>query len=201
MALERPAATYVDSSENLRHIRFLTDRYCPTVVEIQPDYYPNVDFYQEYDEPLTVNHSRALTTLHIAGGRDKPLSTTDSLSPLESHTFRDFVNRFVRGLYDKASCQHLQSVKTDLGSYPLELRPAAESRNQYVNVLSRCLGETPGHWASECPLAPSRPVSLPKHRRVQQEFCTPGKALHFTSGKALHYLESRSDAGYTPPSV
>ncbi|KAG5946718.1 hypothetical protein E4U60_003893 [Claviceps pazoutovae] len=149
MALERSAATYVDSSENLRHIRFLTDQYCPTVVEIQPDYYPSVDFYQEYDESLAAYHSPVLTTLHRAGGRDKPLSTTDSLSPLESHTLRDFVNRFVRGLYDKASCK-------------------------------KRLAKT---WASECPLAPSWPVSLPKHGRVQQG------------------LESRSDAGYTPPSV
>ncbi|KAG5925048.1 hypothetical protein E4U61_003737 [Claviceps capensis] len=85
--------------------RFLTDQYCPTVVEIQPDYYPSVEFYQEYDEPLAAYHSRVLTTLHRAGGRDEPLSTTDSLSPLESHTLRDFVNRFVRGLYDKASCK------------------------------------------------------------------------------------------------
>ncbi|KAG6303786.1 hypothetical protein E4U09_004849, partial [Claviceps aff. purpurea] len=141
MALERPAATYVDSSENLRHIRFLTGRYCPTVVETQPDYYPSVEFYQEHDEPLTVNHSRALTTLHIAGGRDKPLSTTDSLSPLESHTFRDFVNRFVRGLYDKASSavEIVKQASTSRVSRPT--LPAAESRNQYVNVLSRCLGE------------------------------------------------------------
>ncbi|KAG5943880.1 hypothetical protein E4U59_007838 [Claviceps monticola] len=85
--------------------RFLTDQYCPAVVEIQPDYYPSVEFYQEYDEPLAAYHSRVLATLHRAGGRDKPLSTTDSLSPLESHTLRDFVNRFVRGLYDKASCK------------------------------------------------------------------------------------------------
>ncbi|KAG6022062.1 hypothetical protein E4U40_004910 [Claviceps sp. LM458 group G5] len=68
MALERSAATYVDSSENLcgrlirgwlhRPIwlpifqRFLTDRYYPTVVDPQPDYYPSVELYQEYDEPL-----------------------------------------------------------------------------------------------------------------------------------------------------
>ncbi|KAG5995321.1 hypothetical protein E4U52_000134 [Claviceps spartinae] len=54
--------------------RFLTNRYCPTVVDIQPDYYPSVEFYQ--DEPLAAYHSRVLTTLHRAGGRNKPLSTT-----------------------------------------------------------------------------------------------------------------------------
>ncbi|KAG6055613.1 hypothetical protein E4U17_002843, partial [Claviceps sp. LM77 group G4] len=55
MSLERAAATFVDSSENLRHIvrqahqglatpgesttfqRCLMDRYCPTVADIQPD--------------------------------------------------------------------------------------------------------------------------------------------------------------------
>ncbi|KAG6291112.1 hypothetical protein E4U46_001332 [Claviceps purpurea] len=77
MALERPAATYVDSSENLRHIVRLR-----AAVEI----------------------------------------------------------------VKQASTSRVSRVKTDLGSYPLELRPAAESRNQYVNVLSRCLGETPGHY-------------------------------------------------------
>ncbi|KAG6118106.1 hypothetical protein E4U13_000508 [Claviceps humidiphila] len=91
-ATYRSAVIYMNSSENLRHIvrhadqglatqtdlvifqRFLTHRYCPTVVDIQPDYYPSVEFYQ--DEPLVAYHSRVLTTLHRAGGRDKPLSTT-----------------------------------------------------------------------------------------------------------------------------
>ncbi|KAG6184691.1 hypothetical protein E4U36_001764 [Claviceps purpurea] len=37
--------------------------------------------------------------------RDRPLNNADPLSPLETTTLRDYVNRFVRGLYDKSVMQ------------------------------------------------------------------------------------------------
>ncbi|KAG6167798.1 hypothetical protein E4U23_008154 [Claviceps purpurea] len=123
MSLERAAATYVDSSAHLKSIvslasqgaatqsdlatfqRCLKDRYCPTVVDVQPDYFTSVEFRQSYDEPLAAYHSRVINTLQRAGGRDRPLNNADPLSPLETTTLRDYVNRFVRGLYDKSVMQ------------------------------------------------------------------------------------------------
>ncbi|KAG6191895.1 hypothetical protein E4U10_004358, partial [Claviceps purpurea] len=90
MSLERAAATYVDSSAHLKSI---------------PDYFTSVEFRQSYDEPLAAYHSRVINTLQRAGGRDRPLNNADPLSPLETTTLRDYVNRFVRGLYDKSVMQ------------------------------------------------------------------------------------------------
>ncbi|KAG6062442.1 hypothetical protein E4U32_002307 [Claviceps aff. humidiphila group G2b] len=72
MSLERDAATFVDSSEVLRHIvqqahqglatpsdlvtfqRYLKDRSRPTVVDIKPDFFISVELQQDYDDSMSL---------------------------------------------------------------------------------------------------------------------------------------------------
>ncbi|KAG6165439.1 hypothetical protein E4U51_004356, partial [Claviceps purpurea] len=177
MSLERAAATYVDSSAHLKSIvslasqgaatqsdlatfqRCLKDRYCPTVVDVQPDYFTSVEFRQSYDEPLAAYHSRVINTLQRAGGRDRPLNNADPLSPLETTTLRDYVNRFVRGPYDKSVMQEaigqsrpvrsfsgrragtIQGVKTDIARQ--------DARDAKITLMEAYIQRQSGCPASE----------------------------------------------------
>ncbi|KAG5961197.1 hypothetical protein E4U56_003959 [Claviceps arundinis] len=161
MSLERDAATFVDSSEVLRHIvqqahqglatpsdlvtfqRYLKDRYRPTVVDIKPDFFISVELQQDYDEPLAAYHSRVVNTLQRAGGRDKPLSNAEPLTSLETNTLRDYINRFVRGLYDKSIMQeaisfhkrNLRVTRVSAGDVGLHAMDSARSLDDFNGGL------------------------------------------------------------------
>ncbi|KAG6025534.1 hypothetical protein E4U19_003106, partial [Claviceps sp. Clav32 group G5] len=109
MALEGQAATYVDSSEVLRAIvsragrdsatpedladfqRALTDRYHPNFVDEPALTSSNFEMCQGDDEPLFSYHTRVVSLLRRAGGRDKPSGDDTGISScLERHCSGQF---------------------------------------------------------------------------------------------------------------
>ncbi|KAG6025401.1 hypothetical protein E4U19_003209 [Claviceps sp. Clav32 group G5] len=163
MSLERDAATFVESSENLRHIvqqahqglatppdlvtfqRYLKDRYRPIVVDVKPDFFMSVELQQDYDEPLTAYHSRVVNTLQRAGGRDKPLSNAEPLSSLETNTLRDYIKLSTASsesaieIVQRSSA--IQCVKTDIAR--------RDARDAKITLMEAYIQRQSGFPASE----------------------------------------------------
>ncbi|KAG6044614.1 hypothetical protein E4U17_000495 [Claviceps sp. LM77 group G4] len=116
------AATYVDSSEVLRSIvsragrgsasqddladfqRALTDRYRPNFVDEPALTSSNFEMRQGDEEPLFAYHTRVVSLLRRAGGKDKPSGDEAPLSPSEKYILNDFIQRFIT-----ASARHNRS--------------------------------------------------------------------------------------------
>ncbi|KAG6192336.1 hypothetical protein E4U27_003318 [Claviceps purpurea] len=65
----------------------------------------NVSLHQRYLRIPCILTSNVRLDVLDGASRDRPLNNADPLSPLETTTLRDYVNRFVRGLYDKSVMQ------------------------------------------------------------------------------------------------
>ncbi|KAG5967533.1 hypothetical protein E4U57_000691 [Claviceps arundinis] len=141
MSLERDAATFVDSSEVLRHIVQQAHQGLATPSDLVT--FQRVELQQDYDEPLAAYHSRVVNTLQRAGGRDKPLSNAEPLTSLEINTLRDYINRFVRGLYDKSIMQeaisfhkrNLRVTRVSAGDVGLHAMDSARSLDDFNGGL------------------------------------------------------------------
>ncbi|KAG5926846.1 hypothetical protein E4U60_000330 [Claviceps pazoutovae] len=109
----------------------LTDRFTVHLVGEKIPVGTNVEIRQRDDEPLDAYHSRVLTVLRRAGGRDKPLTPENTpLTPLEVHTLEGFIHRFVRGLRDKSLMQ--EAISRDVLS--------ADSLRSATELVKRALG-------------------------------------------------------------
>ncbi|KAG6020126.1 hypothetical protein E4U40_006387 [Claviceps sp. LM458 group G5] len=85
--------------------RALTDRYHPNFVDEPTLTSSNFEMCQGDDEPLCAYHTRVVSLLRQAGGRDKPSGDDTPLSTSEKYILNDFIQRFIQGLADKSLMQ------------------------------------------------------------------------------------------------
>ncbi|KAG6070123.1 hypothetical protein E4U33_004379 [Claviceps sp. LM78 group G4] len=82
-------------------MRLLQDK-CPlTFLPEERDKPTNPKLPQGETEVLESYYSRCQSLVVRSGGRDKPLDPLDTLSQAEGYILRDFIFKFVHGLYDK----------------------------------------------------------------------------------------------------
>lgn len=118
MFLEGTPATFIDSTEKLRTIvataetsmatqldltcvlDALRERFPPTITDENTHTAVPGPLMQIPNEPLAAYYSRAVTTVRQSGSRDTGLGGPP-LSPVETYILQDFVQKFIKGLWDK----------------------------------------------------------------------------------------------------
>ncbi|KAG6145104.1 hypothetical protein E4U12_000039 [Claviceps purpurea] len=150
ISLVRSAAAFADSSAHLRQImkragegkavdedlnvviRLLQDKYPLTFLPEEHDNATNPELRQGESEVLEAYYSRCQSLVLRSGGRDKPLDPSDTLTQAEGYILRDFIFKFVNGLYDKNLMQEA------IGQSALavdSLRQAMEVVTQAASIL------------------------------------------------------------------
>ncbi|KAG6140327.1 hypothetical protein E4U38_007544 [Claviceps purpurea] len=92
----------------------------------------NPELRQSESEVLEAYYSRCQSLVLRSGGRDKPLDPSDTLTQAEGYILRDFIFKFVNGLYDKNLMQEA------IGQSALavdSLRQAMEVVTQAASIL------------------------------------------------------------------
>ncbi|KAG5951336.1 hypothetical protein E4U57_006956, partial [Claviceps arundinis] len=123
LALEGDAAEFAETSSQIRSImdrasqgtasdtdlgdlqQAFSVKFPPAVAEKKVAIGADVDIRQTEGEHLTDYYNRVLNLYQRAGGRDKPLPPSTSLSPAELFMRQHFVSRFIRGLHDRMLMQ------------------------------------------------------------------------------------------------
>ncbi|KAG6234602.1 hypothetical protein E4U23_001090, partial [Claviceps purpurea] len=113
-------------------IRLLQDKYPLTFLPEERDNATNPELRQGESEVLEAYYSRCQSLVLRSGGRDKPLNPSDKLTQAEGYILRDFIFKFVNGLYDKNLMQEA------IGQSALavdSLRQAMEVVTQAASIL------------------------------------------------------------------
>ncbi|KAG6260006.1 hypothetical protein E4U47_000767 [Claviceps purpurea] len=113
-------------------IRLLQDKYPLTFLPEERDNATNPELRQGESEVLEAYYSRCQSLVLRSGGRDKPLDPSDTLTQAEGYILRDFIFKFVNGLYDKNLMQEA------IGQSALavdSLRQAMEVVTQAASIL------------------------------------------------------------------
>ncbi|KAG6282029.1 hypothetical protein E4U48_005434 [Claviceps purpurea] len=113
-------------------IRLLQDKYPLTFLPEERDNATNPELRQSESEVLEAYYSRCQSLVLRSGGRDKPLDPSDTLTQAEGYILRDFIFKFVNGLYDKNLMQEA------IGQSALavdSLRQAMEVVTQAASIL------------------------------------------------------------------
>ncbi|KAG6247853.1 hypothetical protein E4U49_000274 [Claviceps purpurea] len=123
LALEGDAAVFAETSSQIRSImsrasqgtasntdlgdlqQAFSVKFPPAVAEKKVAIGADVDVRQTEGEHLTDYYNRVLNLYQRAGGQDKPLPPSTSLSPAELFMRQHFISRFIRGLHDKMLMQ------------------------------------------------------------------------------------------------
>ncbi|KAG6103804.1 hypothetical protein E4U13_000379 [Claviceps humidiphila] len=148
VSLTRSAAAFADSSAHLREImkragegnavdadldvvkRLFQDKYPLTFLPEERDQPTNPELRQGETEVLEAYYSRCQSLVVRSGGRDKPLDPLDKLSRAEGYILRDFIFKFVNGLYDKDLMQEAISHSA----------LAVDSLRQAMDIVTRAAG-------------------------------------------------------------
>ncbi|KAG6033206.1 hypothetical protein E4U19_006771 [Claviceps sp. Clav32 group G5] len=85
--------------------RSLTERYHPDFVDETALTGSNFELRHGNDEPLIAYHSKVLSMLRRAGGRDRPTAGDNPLSPSENYILNDVIQRFIQSLTDRSLMQ------------------------------------------------------------------------------------------------
>ncbi|KAG6125807.1 hypothetical protein E4U28_000808 [Claviceps purpurea] len=142
ISLVRSAAAFADSSAHLRQIMKragegkAVDEDLNVVIRLlqdkSTDNATNPELRQGESEVLEAYYSRCQSLVLRSGGRDKPLDPSDTLTQAEGYILRDFIFKFVNGLYDKNLMQEA------IGQSALavdSLRQAMEVVTQAASIL------------------------------------------------------------------
>ncbi|KAG6042677.1 hypothetical protein E4U17_001281 [Claviceps sp. LM77 group G4] len=210
VSLTRSAAAFADSSAHLREImkragegnavdadldvvkRLFQDKYPLTFLPEERDQPINPELRQGETEVLEAYYSRCQSLVVRSGGRDKPLDPLDKLSQAEGYILRDFIFKFVNGLYDKDLMQEAISHSA----------LAVDSLRQAMDIVTRAAGILSAKATSAKLSARDTRTALMEELITSHLGCSADEALSRTYQLPPGFMETFGRNGQpTPASV